>query len=81
MTVTQQNGAFAIASFDQTVDGAGNEASARRIFRSHYDIYQNMHSNQDVREAVRREQLGEYVKSHNLNIHYYKDYGWDAVKL
>jgi hypothetical protein len=40
-----------------------------------------MHSNQDVREAVRREQLGEYVKRHNLNINYYKDYGWDAVKF
>ena len=81
MTVLQQDGKLKITSFEQTVDGAGNDASARRIFRSHYDIYQNMHSNQDVREAVRREQLGEYVKSHNLNIHYYKDYGWDAVKL
>ena len=81
MTINQHNGALTVTSFEQTVDGAGNDASARRIFRSHYDVYQNMHSNQDVREAVRREQLGEYVKSHNLNIHYYKDYGWDAVKL
>ena len=81
MTVLQQDGKFEVTSFEQTVDGAGNDASARRIFRSHYDIYQNMHSNQDVREAVRREQLTEYVKSHNLNISYYKDYGWDAVKL
>lgn len=81
MTIQQQEGKFKVESFEQTVDGAGNDASARRIFRSHYDIYCNMHSNQDVREAVRREQLTEYVKSHNLNISYYKDYGWDAVKL
>ncbi|MBO6077160.1 MAG: hypothetical protein J6P66_00215 [Bacteroidaceae bacterium] len=81
MTIQQQDGKFSVLSFEQTVDGAGNDASARRIFRSHYDIYQNMHSNQDVREAVRREQLTEYVKSHNLNISYYKDYGWDAIKL
>ncbi|MBO4442510.1 MAG: hypothetical protein J5763_02690, partial [Bacteroidaceae bacterium] len=81
MTIQQQDGKFSVLSFEQTVDGAGNDVSARRIFRSHYDIYQNMHSNQDVREAVRREQLTEYVKSHNLNISYYKDYGWDAVKL
>ena len=81
MTVLQQDGKFKITSFEQTVDGAGNDASARRIFRSHYDVYQNMHSNQDVREAVRREQLQEYVRSHNLNVKYYKDYGWDAVKL
>ncbi|MCQ2068512.1 MAG: hypothetical protein MJY68_05365 [Bacteroidaceae bacterium] len=51
------------------------------LFGSHYDIYQNMHSNQDVREAVRREQLGEYVRFHNISVYYYKDYGWDAVKL
>jgi hypothetical protein len=81
MTVISQDGALKVTSFEQTVDGAGNDASARRIFGSHYDIYQNMHSNQDVREAVRREQLGEYVKSHNLKINYYKDFGWDAVKL
>ena len=81
MTIQQQDGKLSVLSFEQTVDGAGNDASARRIFRSHYDVYQNMHSNQDVREAVRREQLTEYVKSQNLNISYYKDYGWDAVKL
>lgn len=81
MTVISQNGALKVISFEQTVDGAGNDASARRIFGSHYDIYQNMHSNQDVREAVRREQLSEYVKSRNLKINYYKDFGWDAVKL
>jgi hypothetical protein len=81
MTVIKQDGKLKVTSFEQTVDGAGFEASARRIFGSHYDVYQNMHSNQDVREAVRREQLGEYVKSHNLKINYYKDYGWDAVRL
>lgn len=81
MTVISRNGALKVTSFEQTVDGAGNDASARRIFGSHYDIYQNMHSNQDVREAVRREQLGEYVRFHNISVYYYKDYGWDAVKL
>lgn len=81
MTVISQDGALKVTSFEQTVDGAGNDASARRIFGSHYDIYQNIHSNQDVREAVRREQLDEFVKSHNLKINYYKDFGWDAVKL
>lgn len=81
MTIQQQDGKPIVTSFEQTVDGAGNDTSARRIFRSHYDVYCNMHSNRDVREAVRREQLSEYVKSHNLNINYYKDYGWDAVKL
>ena len=81
MSLNKENGKYTVKSFEQTVDGAGNDASARRIFGSHYDIYQNMHSNQDVREAVRKEQLQEYVKKHNLNVHYYQDYGWPAVKL
>ena len=40
-----------------------------------------MHSNQDVREAVRKEQLQEYVKRNNLPYKYYQDYGWPAVEL
>lgn len=81
MGIVMQDGKPVVTAFVQTVDGSGNDSSARTLFGSHYDIYQNIHSNQDVREAVRREQLSEYVKSHNLNINYYKDYGWDAVKL
>jgi len=72
---------LSVTRFDQTEDGAGNEASAKRIFGSHYDIYQNMHSNEDVREAVRQEQLRQYVQAHGLPITCYQDYGWEAVGL
>ena len=81
MTLEKKDGAYKVLSFEQTVDGAGNEASAKRIFGEHYDIYQNMHSNEQVREAVRREQLGEYVKQNGLPYRYYQDYGWPAVEL
>ncbi len=76
-----KDGQYTVTSFDQTVDGAGNMASAKRIFGSYFDIYQNMHSNEQVREAVRKEQMQEYVKQHNLPVHYYQDYGWEAVEL
>ena len=81
MTISEAGDSLYVAAFWQTVDGAGNEASARRIFGDHYDVYQNMHSNENVREAVRREQLGEYVRRHGLEVHYYQDYGWPAVEL
>ena len=81
MTVQKQGDKLTVTSFEQTEDGAGNEASAKRIFGKHFDIYQNMHSNENVREAVRKEQLKEYVRQHNLNVHYYQDYGWPAVEL
>ena len=81
MTIAIQDGAPLVTAFEQTLDGAGYEASARRIFGSHYDIYQNMHSNAGVREAVRREQLQEYISRHDIPARCYQDYGWPAVEL
>ena len=81
MTLSEENGKYTVTAFEQTVDGAGNEASAKRIFGSYFDIYQNIHSNERVREAVRQEQLREYQKRNNLNYRYYQDYGWPAVEL
>ena len=81
MTLSKEGDQYKVISFEQTVDGAGNEASAKRIFGSYFDIYQNIHSNDKVREAVRQEQLREYVKKHNLNVKYYQDFGWPAVEL
>ena len=57
MTICEKGDSIYVTAFEQTVDGAGNDASARRIFGDYYDIYRNMHSNEAVREAVRREQL------------------------
>lgn len=81
MTITKENDQLTVTAFEQTIDGAGFEASAKRIFGTHYDIFQNMHSNQNVREAARKEQLKEYVKQHKLNIRCYQDHGWPAVEL
>ena len=81
MTLEKEGTGYKVTAFEQTVDGAGNQASAKRIFGEHYDIYQNMHSNEAVREAVRQEQLREYIGRHGLQYHYYQDYGWPAVEL
>lgn len=81
LTLEQKDGTLHVTAFEQTTDGAGWEASARRIFGPHYDVFQNMHSNQEVREAVRREQLAYYLQRHGLGYRYYQDYGWPAVEL
>ena len=81
ISLNGMNGHYSVTSFEQTVDGAGNVASAKRIFGAYYDIYQNMHSNEAVREAVRKEQLKEYVKRNNLPYKYYQDYGCPAIEL
>lgn len=81
MTLSKEVGNYKVTAFEQTEDGAGNDNSAHEIFGKYYDVYQNMHSNEEVREAVRKEQLQEYVKSHNLAVRYYQDFGWPAVEL
>ena len=83
MTLTRANNdsPLQVTAFEQTEDGAGNEASAKRIFGKHYDVFHNIHSNENVQEAILKEQLKEYARQHNLNVHYYQDYGWPAVKL
>ena len=81
MTLAEQDNTWRVTSFEQTEDGARNITSAKRIFGSHYDIYNNMHSNEAVREACRRLQLRNYVSRHGLNVHYYQDFGWPAVEL
>lgn len=81
MAMSKADGKYTVTSFEQTVDGAGNVASAKRIFGSYYDIYENMHSNENVRNAVRKMQLQEYVRRHQMDVHYYQDYGWPAEEL
>ena len=81
ITMSKEDGKYMVTGFEQTVDGAGNVASAKRIFGSYYDIYENVHASDRIREVVRNEQLKEYVKRNNLNVHYYQDYGWPAVEI
>ena len=80
MDIAKAGEELQVKHFEQTEDGASFEPSAKRIFANHYDIYQNMHS-QDIREAVRQEQLQQYIQRNALNVKYYQDYGWDAVEL
>ena len=81
MTLTFENNQPQVVRFDRVEDGSRFTRSAKRIFGDYYDVFTLMHSNETIREAVRREQLYEYVQQHNLPVRYYQDYGWDAVEL
>jgi hypothetical protein len=68
MTLVQKNGKPVVTAFEQTLDGAAFLPSAKRIFDQHFDIFQNMNSNHEVRDAARKEQQQEYIKRHNLSV-------------
>ena len=81
MTLRYENNQPQVVNFERVEDGSRFMPTAKRIFGDYLDIFMNMHANESVREAVRREQLYEYVQQNNLNIHYYQDFGWEAKKL
>lgn len=81
MTLTSTNGQMTVTDFEQTADGSLFMPSAKRIFGNYYEIYQNMQSSPHIREAIRREQLRQYIHHHNLNAHFYQDYEQVAVKI
>ena len=81
MTLTYANNQPQVIDFERVEDGSRFMPTAKRIFGDYLDIFMNMHSNESVREAVRREQLSEYVQQNNLSVHYYQDFGWEAKEL
>ena len=81
MTLTYKNNQPQVIDFERVEDGSRFMSTAKHIFGDYLDIFMNMHSNESVREAVRREQLSEYVQQNNLSVHYYQDYGWEAKEL
>ena len=81
MTLTYANNHPQVVDFERVEDGSRFMSTAKRIFGDYLDIFMNMHSNESVREAVRREQLYEYVQQNNLNVHYYQDFGWEAKEF
>ena len=62
MRLTYANGTPQVVHFERVGDGSRFLPTAKRIFGDYFDIFMNMHSNESVREAVRREQLEEYLK-------------------
>lgn len=81
MTLSKEAGALTVTSFDFVQDGAGFLPSAKQIFGEHFDVFQGMHSNQNIREAVRKEQMSDYVRRRGLAVRYYQDFGWPAQEL
>lgn len=74
-------GGYKVVSFDQVEDGAGNLASAKRIFGDMYEAFHGINGNEKVREQVRAAQIADYVKAHNLPVKYYQDSGWPAKEI
>ena len=72
---------YEVTSFDQVEDGAGNKASAQRIFGEHFEDFWRVNSDEQVRENERQAATVRFIHEHNLKVSCYQDYGWPAVML
>lgn len=74
---------YEVTSFDVCKDGSDHDSSAREIFGEHYDDFMKVFETVQgtSRDEQRKPIISEYVKSNNLSITAYQDYGWDPVKL
>ena len=66
---------------DVVGDGSDFEPTAKKIFGEHYDAFMKDGEDEKVREELRAQIIANYVAANNLDIKYYKDYGWDPVAL
>lgn len=79
--VRQTESGFEVTAFDQVADGSDNLPSAKKIFGEKYDAFHAINSDEQKREKLRADVLANYVKTHNLSVTMYQDYGWPAKKL
>ena len=82
MTIQHFEGTgYTVTGFDQVGDGSDYMPSAKRIFGDKFDTFQAINSNDKQREEVRSAQIADYVKTHELPVKYYQDYGWPAIEI
>lgn len=74
--------AYEVISIEYAGDGEMYEADLKEFTKNYPEIYDMYFDYQPERDdAIRREFLQMYVTDNNLMIEYYKDYGWEPVKI
>ena len=75
------DGTYFSPGLDTVGDGSDFLPSAKAIFGERFDEFQKAHSDDALREKVRKAAISGYVFRNKLGVKYYKDYGWPAVRI
>ena len=81
MHLKKTDAEYVVTEFEQVADGSDYEESAKEIFGDRYDQFSATYSDDDKRNAERKAVISDFVKSHNVPVTKYQDYGWDPVNL
>lgn len=73
---------YEVISVDVTGDGAMYDAGIREFTKDYPEVYEMYFSGDpDACENAKKEYVSMYVSGNQLDIKYFKDYGWDPVPL
>ena len=75
------DGSYVVTGTDMAEDGEGYTESINKITEGHPAIRARFMASAGFDEAVRKECIKAYADASGAEIEYYKDYGWDPIKL
>ena len=81
MHVAKTANGSVVDDFAVVEDGANYDSSAKEIFGDRYESFVQESSDENARNAARKQILANYVKANGLKVTQYQDYGWGPVKL
>ena len=81
MHVKKTDNGFEVTQFDAVGDGSDFIPTAKAIFGDRYDAFMALTSNDDAKKAARAKSILNYAEANNLDISFYQDYGWPAVRI
>lgn len=81
MHVKRVDGHLQVTAFDQVGDGSNFTPTAKKIFGDKFDAFLKLHADEKAREELRAKAIAAYVKSHNLPVTLYQDFGWPAIAI
>ena len=75
------DGHYTVNGFDAVGDGSQFLPTAKEIFGERFEEFAEAQSNDEVKEHARGRAISDYVRSHDIPVKYYKDFGWPAVEI
>ncbi len=73
---------FEVVNIEYAGDGEYYDLDIKEFTKDYPEVYDMYFDYQPERdEEIRKEYLRMYVTDNNLDVEYYKDYGWDPIKL
>lgn len=82
MHLVEKNGKLSVSFVERAGDGSNYAKDIKNFTKGYIDLYDSFMSKSELeQDKARAEYLKMYILDNQLDIKYYKDYGWDPVKI